>query len=385
MSAHSYDAIIIGARAAGAATAMLMARRGLRVLVAERGAPGTDTLSSHNITRGAVIQLDRWGLTGRILAAGTPPIRRSTFYFGANALPFDIKPVGSASGILGTRRFVLDRILVEAATDAGAEVRFHTSFRDVIRNEAGRIIGATLTDTAGNDVDVHAPLVVGADGMRSTVARRVGARTRKQSANALAHIYGYYGDMPLTENHAFFVRGASIATAPTNGGAHVVIASLPEDRLRLMRTGMDDKTVLEALAEECNAGFATLLKNARPTEAFRVFRGAHGFVRDCAGPGWALVGDAGYFRDPVTAHGMTDAFRDAELLARAAGLGDAALADYQARRDEVTAEIWDITDRIAAYDKEPQELQAMFHELAMAMRAEQAWMAEQFDRPALAA
>ncbi|MCG6882782.1 MAG: NAD(P)/FAD-dependent oxidoreductase [Silicimonas sp.] len=385
MSAHHYDAVIVGARNAGAATAMLMARKGLRVLVIERAEPGTDTLSSHNITRGGVQQLVRWGMTDRIMEAGTPWIARSIFYFGDSKLPIDIKPVGRAPGILGTRRFILDRILAEAAKDAGAEIWYHTSFRDVIRNEAGRITGAIVTDGAGIDVEIHAPLIIGADGIRSTVARRVGAATRKQARNMLAHVYGYYRDLPFTENHAFFVNGASIASTPTNDGAHVVIASLHPDRLQQLRVDKDGSGILQALADHCSNGFGALLRDATPTEPVRIFSGVQGFARDCAGPGWALVGDASYFRDPVTAHGMTDAFRDAELLANAAALGDVSVTSYQQKRDAVTADIWDITDRIAAFDMHTDELQQVYHELAQAMRAEQTWMSEAFEPEALAA
>lgn len=385
MKPQTYDAIVVGARCAGAATAMLMARKGMSVLLIDRAAPGTDTLSSHNLTRGAVTQLVRWGLADRLIKAGTPPIRRSTFVFGDNELPLDIRPVMQTPGLLGTRRAILDATLVEAASEAGVDVRFQTSFQDVIRYDDGRVYGAILRNDTKGEMTVFAPLIVGADGMRSTVARRVGAPVQKQASHALGHIYGYYHGLPLSENHAYFAPGVSVASTPTNFGANIVIATIAPEKLKQMRSEMNDEDTLKRLARMSNEGFADILQSARLTEPVKAFAGTRGFVRDCAGAGWALVGDAGYFRDPVTAHGITDAFRDAELLASAAGHGDEALTEYQRQRDEVTTEIWGITDKIAAFDLDMGALQNAFHQLAIAMRAEQAWMAAKFEPTAMAA
>ena len=385
MTLHHYDAIVVGARCAGATTAMLMARKGMRVLLVERGAPGTDTLSSHNLTRGAVSQLVRWGLADRLMAQGTPHINRTTFQFGGTRLPLDLRPVGRAPGLMGTRRAILDATLVDAAYEAGVDVRFHTSFRDVIRNRHGRVTGAVLTNDVGLDMTIAAPLVVGADGIHSTVARRVGAIVRKEAKHALGHIYGYYRDLSLTDSHVMFAPGVSVASTPTNDDLDIVIATTAPEKLKEIRRRNDDLNALKTLAALSNPKFAKLLEQAKLTEPVKVFAGTKGFVRECAGPGWALVGDAGYFRDPVSAHGITDAFRDAELLANAAGNGDAALQEYQRQRDEVTAEIWDITDRIAAFDMDMDALQKAYQELAQAMRTEQAWMTAMFEPAALAA
>ena len=148
---------------------------------------------------------------------------------------------------------------------------------------------------------------------------------------------------------------------------------------------MDSAAVLRWIAARANAEFGSLLDRAEMTEAPRIFSGTRGFVRNCTGPGWALVGDAGYFRDPMTAHGITDAFRDAELLADAAGRGDHALAMYEKQRDAVIQDIWEITDRIAAFNPDPKVQQAAFRDLAVAMRREQEWMSARFDATPLAA
>lgn len=385
MTLHNYDAIVVGARCAGATTAMLMAKKGMRVLLVERGASGTDTLSSHNLTRGAVNQLVRWGVADRLMEQGTPRINRTTFQFGDTVLPLDLRPVGNTPGLVGTRRAILDATLVAAAYDAGVDVRFHTSFRDVIRDAESRVTGAILTNDAGINMHIAAPLVVGADGIRSTVARRVGATVRKEAKHALGHIYGYYRGLPLTDSHVMFAPGACVASTPTNHDLDIVIATTTPDTLKDIRRELDDEAALKKLAALANPGFAKLLDTAELTEPVKVFAGTKGFVRDCAGPGWALVGDAGYFRDPVSAHGITDAFRDAELLANAAGRGDTALVEYERQRDEVTTEIWEITDRLAALDMDMDQLQVAYQQLAQAMRSEQVWMENAFEPPALAA
>ena len=190
---------------------------------------------------------------------------------------------------------------------------------------------------------------------------------------------------PLTDNHIFFGPGVAAASTATNDDASVVVASVKPAILRQLRDRMDSRSVLEWISARANRGFGALLEGAEMTEAPRIFPGTKGFVRNCAGPGWALVGDAGYFRDPMTAHGITDAFRDAELLADAAGRGDHALAMYEKQRDEVTREIWEITDRIAAFDPDMGVQQAAFRDLARAMRTEQEWMSARFDAAPLAA
>ncbi|MBF9033221.1 NAD(P)/FAD-dependent oxidoreductase [Rhodobacterales bacterium HKCCE2091] len=381
-----YDAVVVGARCAGAATAMLMAREGKSVLLVDWAEPGTDTLSSHCLTRGATRQLHRWGLTGALMARGTPRVNRSTFHFGDETLPVDIRPVGDGPGMMAPRRFVLDSVLVEAAAASGATVAFHTGFRDVLRDGSGRVCGALLADGTETEIRVAAPLVIGADGLRSTVARRVGAAVRAEGRNALGHVYSYFRGLPLRDNHAFFGPDAAAYSTSTNGGAECVIATTTPGRLRDLRARMDDNDVLRHLAHEADPGFGRMLDAAERTEPVRVFAGTPGRVRDCAGAGWALVGDAGYFRDPVTAHGITDAFRDAELLASAACVGtDAALAAYQAQRDEATAGIWQLTERIAGFDLGMEATKAAFLDLSQAMRAEQAWMDARFAEPAMAA
>src|SRR5438445_616320 len=133
MDTH-YDVVVVGARCAGAATAMLLARNGLDVALVDRApAAGTDTLSTHALMRAGVIQLQRWGLLDQVVAAGTPAIRRTVFHYGDAATTVALKPFGGVDALYAPRRTVLDPLLVDAARDAGADVVFGMSVTGVGR------------------------------------------------------------------------------------------------------------------------------------------------------------------------------------------------------------------------------------------------------------
>jgi flavin-dependent dehydrogenase len=175
MTETDYDVVVVGARCAGAATAMLLGRQGLRVALVDRGRPGSDTLSTHAFMRAGVIQLHRWGLLDEVIAAGTPAITRAVFRYGLDETVVSLKPVGGVDALYAPRRTVLDPILVRAARDAGVDVRFDVSVTDVDRAPDGRVTGVLARDGKGRTVRLAGRHIVGADGVRSTVARRVGA------------------------------------------------------------------------------------------------------------------------------------------------------------------------------------------------------------------
>jgi 2-polyprenyl-6-methoxyphenol hydroxylase-like FAD-dependent oxidoreductase len=168
-----YDVVVVGARAAGAATAMLLAQRGARVLVVDRSSEGSDTLSTHALMRAGVLQLRRWGLLDRLIAAGTPAIRHTAFHYGNVITNVTLKPVAGVEALYAPRRTVLDPLLVDAARQAGAEVRFGASMTDLLRDPHGRVTGVVVTGPDGSRVPVRATVTVGADGLRSRTARRL--------------------------------------------------------------------------------------------------------------------------------------------------------------------------------------------------------------------
>jgi len=368
---QSYDAVIVGARVAGAATAMLLARFGLRVLLVDRGRPGTDTMSTHALMRGGVLQLSRWGLLDAVVAAGTPPVHRTTFRYASEVVPVTLKPSFGVAALYAPRRTVLDPILVDAAAAAGAEVRFGVAVSGVTRAAAGRVTGVFGRTRAGRAFQASARVVIGADGIRSTVADLVGAATERTGSSVAAVTYGHWTGLDTDGYEWNFRPGASSGVVPTNDGQACVYASAPPDRIG--RGGLEPLTRIVA---ESSPQLAQRLADAVPTAALRTFTGHRGFVRRSWGPGWALVGDAGYFKDPLTAHGQTDALRDAELLARAlvsvaGGAAEAdALADYQRTRDELSTTFFELTDVIAGHRWTDEEIPVVQRQLSAAMSDE---------------
>jgi 2-polyprenyl-6-methoxyphenol hydroxylase-like FAD-dependent oxidoreductase len=367
-----YDVVIVGARAAGAATAMLLARHGLQVLVVERGHYGADTLSTHALLRGGVQQLHRWGLLDSIVGAGTPPIRRTTFRYAADQIVIPIKPAHGVDALYAPRRTVLDPMLVDAAVAAGAEVRYGVTVTGLRRDGRGCVSGIDARDGAGRQLVVEAGLVVGADGLRSVVAREVGAPIERAGVAATAYVYGHWSDVDTDGYEWIFRADGCAGVIPTNGGQACVFVSATPDRI-----GRGGRPVLEAVLEHAAPEVAARVRAGRPPAGTRTFGGHPGFVRRAWGPGWALVGDAGYWKDPITAHGLTDALRDAELLARAvvaAASGEVfeheALAGYQATRDRLSLPFFTVTETIAALRWTDDEIPALLLQLSSAMAEE---------------
>lgn len=352
-----YDVVVVGARAAGAATAHLLARDGLHVLLLDRGSRGTDTLSTHALMRGGVLQLHRWGLLDAVIAAGTPPVRQVTFRYAGQVVPVAIKPTHGVDALYAPRRTVLDPILVDAAAVAGAEVRFGVAVTDVERDSSGAVTGVTGRDRDGREFRARARLVIGADGIRSTVASLVGAATARVGTGASATTYGYWPGLDVDGYEWNFRPDAASGAIATNDGMTCVFASATPRRIG--RGGL--APLLPVLAESDPSLGARLA--ATPPPPMRTFTGLRGYVRRSWGRGWALVGDAGYYKDPLSAHGLTDALRDAELLARAvtAVLNDGAderdaLGGYQATRDSLSRHLFEVIDVIAGHRWTDQEI-----------------------------
>lgn len=364
-----YDVVVVGARCAGAATAMLLARAGHHVLLIDRGRYGTDTLSTHALMRGAVVQLHRWDVLPGVVAAGTTPVRKATFVYGEDSLSLPIVSRDGIDALYAPRRHVLDRLLVDAAAGAGADVVYGVRLTSLVRSESGRVNGVVLEDDTGQRYPVMSGVVVGADGLRSTVARLVDAPIYRAGTHATATLYGHWSGLDVDGYGWYFVPGLAAGAIPTNGDQVCVFVSMPGPQFTRL------------FAHQPYDGFSELLLQVAPALAGQVaragrtrllgFPGHPGFFRRSYGPGWALVGDAGYFKDPLTAHGITDALRDAELLASAIGAGtDAALEDYEQQRDEVSLELFETTDAIASFSWTLADLRLLHEALARSMARE---------------
>jgi len=370
----TYDVIVVGGRVAGASTAMLLARAGARVALLDRSAYGADTLSTHGLMRAGVLQLSRWGLLEQVVAAGTPPIRTTTFLYGdQEPVRISIRPSAGVDALYAPRRTVLDRVLVDAAAGAGVEVRHGQRVTGLLRDRDGRVSGVR-SRAHGVTRDLHARFVVGADGIASSVAREAGATVLREGHWASAVQYAYYGGLGDHGYQWAYRDGVAAGLIPTNDGLTCVFVASSPLRMRTMRMGRSAEEAFEAVLGLAAPGHVHLLGSATRAGGFHGWGGRRGFVRRSWGPGWALVGDAGHFKDPISTHGMTDALRDADLLASALtdSLGGTrpeakALEDYQSRRDLLSAQLFEASDEIAGFEWDGLGVQPLLRRVSAAM------------------
>jgi flavin-dependent dehydrogenase len=314
-----------------------------------------------------------------VVAAGTPAIRRTLFRYADSdrcdrVVQVSIRPSVGVDALYAPRRHILDRILVDAAADAGVHVLHETTVTGLLRGRDGRVAGVRAIGRSGRRVELPSTLVIGADGIRSQVAAEVGAPVIRRGQESSAVRYRYFADLPADGYEWAYGRGAAAGLLPTNDGLVCAFVATTPTRMRRARQEAGD-ALLDVLAERCAPGFTPRLREARPASRTHGWAGVPGFVRQSWGPGWALVGDAGYFKDPITTHGMTDALRDAELLSDAvlaglAGDGDAALAEYQATRDGLSTKLFEATERVAAYDWDSHGVEDLLRQVSSAMSDE---------------
>jgi 2-polyprenyl-6-methoxyphenol hydroxylase-like FAD-dependent oxidoreductase len=333
-----YDVIVVGARCAGSPTAMLLARRGYRVLVLDKATFPSDTISSHYLHQRGVAQLARWRLLDRVAATDAPGVTKMTFDAGAVRLRGSPPPVDGVVQGYCVRRKILDKILLDAAVETGAEVRQGFTVTEILR-DGDRVTGIRGHASGGKTVTERARLVVGADGVRSVVARAVDAPFTRYAAPLTCNYYSYFANLPVEGVELFPRDGCFIVATPTNDGLTSVNVVWPAERFDRVRVDVE-RFWAEALERHAPC-LAERMRAAARAERFYGTPMVPNYLRKPFGDGWALVGDAGYMKDPITAQGMTDAFRDADALAGAIHTGfagrstmDEALARYEQQRDE---------------------------------------------------
>ena len=354
-SRTSYDVVVVGARVAGAATARLLAEAGLDVLVVDRTRLPADTVSTHALMLGGVVQLRRWGLLDAVAATGAPAIDAVDITAGDISFTARVKDIGGVDRLYAPRRITLDALLARAAVEAGAELRDGLTVAGVERDDNGRVTGVGGMTHDGKSWQVHARWVVGADGIRSTVAQLVAAPVLHWAEPTNSCHYAYFGGLTGTHYDWAFAPRSGAGAIPTDGGLTVVFANAPAGDVREVRRDLE--AGFHRLVRETSPALADRLEGATRVTGFRGVRGLPSFFRKPTGPGWLLVGDAGYHRDPYSAHGITDAFRDAELAARAIVAtvrGDAteaaAMDGYGELRDEFATPFAAATARLASYE-----------------------------------
>lgn len=323
----NFDVAIVGARCAGSPLAAMLAQRGLRVCLLDKARFPSEALSTHVIQPSGVEVLKRHGMLDPILAAGAVTLSKLTLVAKGARLDAQIDPESFGATSISARRITLDQVLIEEAARAGVEVRTETRVSDLIWDD-GRVAGIE-TSSGG----VRARLVVGADGLRSTVAGLVGAEKYRVAPPGRMFAWGYFEGAGNTEDRLRLasLQGLTFAASPTDAGLYMAAVCPPmSDRGRF----------LAARERNYEAGIAAwpeladVLAGANRVGPVRVMSNWHGYFRQAVGPGWALVGDAGHFKDPTPAQGIRDALAHSERLAETieAGLGGASDIDEELRR-----------------------------------------------------
>jgi flavin-dependent dehydrogenase len=362
-----YDVLIVGTRCAGAPLAMLLARKGYKVLGVDRAQFPSDTVSTHFMWPRTTAALAKWDLLDRLAATGCPMINQVTADYGTIALHGRPSAVDGTAVMYSPRRIVLDNLLVGAAREAGAEIREAITFQDLLWAE-GRVVGARLQDANGRPIEDSAAVVVGADGMWSPVARAAGAATDVEQPSLTCGYYAYWAGVP-TEGVEFYVRhGRDILVFPTHDGLTCIWAGRSHGNWDTYRKDV------EGTYHEIIGLAPSLAERLRSSQQVSPFKGTSklpNFYRQSFGKGWALVGDAAYHRDPLTGMGIGDAFLGAQLLADALADGlpndaaclDSSLATYQSAFRDRTMPIFEYTLKSASL-KDPASAVPMYERIA---------------------
>ena len=356
-----FDVIVVGARCAGSPTAMLLARKGYRVLMLDRATFPSDTLSTHCVQPLGVASLGRWGLLDELTATGCPAIDTFMFDFGpfviSGAPGTDEAPVAYAP-----RRIVLDKLLVDAAAASGAEVREGFTVEEVLLDD-DRVVGVRGHAKGGQSVTERARVVVGADGLHSLVAKAVKPEHYHEKPALLCGYYSYWSGLPMHGRFENYIRtNRGWAAFPTNDNLTLVVAGWPFAEFAKNKTDVEGNYLRTfALAPEFDERIHTAHREARV-----IGTAVPGYFRKPFGPGWALVGDAGYNKDFITAQGIADAFQDAERCAAAldealsgARSFDDAMVDYQSSRDSHALPLYEFTAQLASLEPPSPQLQQL--------------------------
>jgi 2-polyprenyl-6-methoxyphenol hydroxylase-like FAD-dependent oxidoreductase len=352
----NYDAIVVGARCGGAPTAMLLGRKGYRVLLVDRATFPSDTLSTHFVHPPGVAALRRWDLRDELASSGCPPVRTYSFDFGPFTIAGSPRPVDGEAEAFCPRRTVLDTMLVHAAAAAGVEVREGFTV-DEILVEDGAVVGIRGGERGHAPVSEHARVVVGADGRNSSVVKAVNPERYHEKPAISPAFYSYWSGVGSSGFEVVIRERCGMAAFPTHDDLTLVIVGLPDEDFGAARADVEG-AFLDALGTAPELG--DRVRSGQREERFHTATDLAGSFRKPFGPGWALVGDAGYHLHPITAQGITDAFLDAERLADAIDAAftgeqsyEAAMGGYQAARDEHALPMYEMTFDFAQVGQPP--------------------------------
>jgi len=358
-----YDAIVIGARCAGASVALLLARKGYRVLMLDRARFPSDIPQGHLIHQEGPSRLKRWGVLDRIEASGCPRIDSVCSDVGG-APPLESSGVALDGLGLGyaPRRKVIDQILIHAAVSAGAELREACTVENLLL-DGDRITGVRARDANGHMFIERATVTVGADGRNSRLARIVQAPKYEALPTLTCYAFAYFSGVDYKGLRIYARPNRAIFSFPTNDGLFAVFTTAPIAEAPLMSANLEAHfmatvDLVPSLSERLRAG--------RREERLYGAADLPNFFRKPYGPGWALVGDAGCHKDPYQALGMHDALRDADYLADALDSAlsgrepfEVAMPLYEQRRNESSMRSYQDNLRAAQFMPPPPELVAL--------------------------
>ena len=358
-----YDAIVVGARCAGSPTAMLLARKGYRVLLVDKATFPSDVSKGIYIHQPGIAQLKHWGLLDRLAASNCPPVGKMALDLGPLTLAGSPPPTGGIDVGYAPRRKMLDNILVEAAVEAGAELREGFAVQEILMN-GDQVTGIRGQTPGGATVTEQARMVIGADGIHSIVARTVQAPTYHTKPTLDCAYYTYHSGVPM-EGAELYLRGPRwFGVVATNDGLVYSFVQIPHQELHAFRADLAGNYLR---VFDLAPHLAERLRSGKREERIVGASDLPNFLRRPYGPGWALVGDAGYHKDPYTAQGISDAFRDAELLAEAIDTGfsgqhplSEALSDYERQRNEHALPMYEFTCQLASFEPPSPEMQHLF-------------------------
>ena len=336
--AERFDVIIVGARCAGSPLAILLARAGLRVCVVDRARFPSDTASTHGVQPSGVKILDRLGVLEPLLKV-TPAIERGTIAFDDARVDVSDFTAAGRRPDGGREEGHARRDPARGRRRGGAEVRTQTAVTGLVEDR-GRVAGVKTKSG-----ELRAPLVVGADGIRSAVARLVGAAKYHQTPAGRIFTWAYFEGADADDGHMWLgaIGDHGFLAFPTDAGLFMAAVVPSIDRRDEV---LADREAVHAAELAHWPELEATLAGARRVGPIRLMS-RDGFFRESAGPGWVLVGDAGHFKDPSPGQGISDALRQAVELAPAieralggAGDGDRALHDWWRWRDRDAWEMY---------------------------------------------
>jgi flavin-dependent dehydrogenase len=362
-----YDVIVVGARVAGSPTAMLLARRGYNVLLVDRDSFPSDIMSTHFLHFPGVARLKNWGLLDRLWDTGTPRIEQFTvFVGGASFSPPRLAPDPPCC----PRRYVLDTLLAEAAVESGATLLDRFAVRELVF-EGETVVGirGTGRDT-GEEREERARLVIGADGLHSIVARSVKPDEYDTVPSLTFAYYSYFSGVEAPGAELHIGDAGGMLLFPTNNDMVCLAVGGPADGFQEFRQDIEGNFYKVV---DSQPGAGARVRAGKREERFVGTNDQPNYFRRPYGPGWALVGDAGYHRDFITGLGINDSFRDAELLADAADAWlsgtqpfEDAMRGYEETRNRLAKPLYDVTLALARGEGDP----ALFAQLGPGLWAQ---------------